>query len=175
MIGPTGCRAYSSEAAMPKLPPPPRIAQKRSGFSSCAGAQHAAVGHDHLGRAQVVEREAVLRHQPAEPAAERQAGDAGLPTTPPVVARPCSCVSRLNSFQSTPPCARAVRARRIDVNALHRRQIDHQAAVDRRPAGDVVAAAAHRDLEAERARQLDGVDDVGDAAAAGDQRPDACR
>ena len=30
--------------------------------------------------------------------------------TPPVVASPCSCVARLNSFQSVPPSARAVRA-----------------------------------------------------------------
>ena len=36
-----------------------------------------------------------------------------------------------------------------------------------RPA-DVVAAAAHRHLEAERAGQLHGIDDVGDAVTAGD-------
>ena len=34
MTGPTGWRLYSSDAAIPKLPPPPRIAQKRSAFSS---------------------------------------------------------------------------------------------------------------------------------------------
>ena len=53
---------------------------------------------------------------------------------------------------------------------LHRRQIDHQAAIGRRAARDVVPAAPHRDLEPERPRQLDGVGDVGGAAAAGDQR-----
>ena len=93
-----------------------------------------------------------------------------LPTTPPVVASPCNCVSRLSSLQRTPPCARTVRARGVHVNALHRRQIDHQALVDRRPARDVVTAAAHRHFEAERAGQLHGIDDVGDAVTAGDER-----
>ena len=36
-----------------------------------------AIGEDEIGRAQVVEREAVLRHQPADAAAERQSSDAG--------------------------------------------------------------------------------------------------
>ena len=42
---------------------------------------------------QVVAGEPVLAHQPAEAAAEREAGDAGLETRPPVVARPKACVS----------------------------------------------------------------------------------
>ena len=46
---------------------------------------------------------------------------------------------------------RARRARRdVDVDALHRRQVDHHAAVDRRPAGHVVPAAADGDFEVER-------------------------
>ena len=36
--------------------------------------------------------------------------------------------------------------------------------------GDVVAAAAHRDLELQRPRQLDGVGDIRRAVAARDQR-----
>src|SRR5438309_134404 len=32
-IGPTACRRYSNEVTTPKLPPPPRSAQNRSGFS----------------------------------------------------------------------------------------------------------------------------------------------
>src|SRR5205823_2990247 len=55
---------------------------------------------------------------------------------------------------------------RIDVNAFHRREIDHEPAVARGPAGDVVAAAADGDFEVQRPRELDGIDDVGDAEAA---------
>ena len=107
--------------------------------------------------------------QPRPPPSVRPAMPV-VPTTPPVVARPWSCVSRLSSFHSTPPCARATCARRVDVDSLHRRQIDHQAVVDRGAAGDVVAAAADGDLEAERARELHGIGDVGRPVAAGDQR-----
>ena len=89
-------------------------------------------------------------------------------TTPPVTARPCSCVSRLNSPQVTPPCARTVRLW-IDVNALHRRQVDHQPAIDGRAPCHVVTAATNRHLEAELAREIDGIDDVGHAAASGNQ------
>ena len=55
------------------------------------------------------------------------------------------------------------------MNALHRRQVDHDAPVDRRASRDVVAAAPHRNLQAELSRQRDGVGDVGGAAAASDQ------
>ena len=47
--------------------------------------------------------------QPRPPPSVRPAMPV-VETTPPVVASPWSCVSRLNSFQVRPPCARAVRA-----------------------------------------------------------------
>jgi hypothetical protein len=58
----------------------------------------------------------------------------------------------------------------IDVDAFHGRQVDHQAAVGHRLAGDLVAAAAHRDLEFPFPGEVDGVDDIGGGQAAGDQR-----
>jgi hypothetical protein len=85
--------------------------------------------------------------------------------TPPVAARPWSWVSRLNRFQVRPPCARAV-----DADAGHWRQVDHHAAVDRRQPGHIVTAAADGDFELLLAGETDRIDDVGDAAAAGDQR-----
>ena len=75
IIGPTWWRVYSSDAAIPKLPPPPRIAQNRSGFSSALARSHTAVGRHHVGSRQVVERKPVLRHQPAESATECQTSD----------------------------------------------------------------------------------------------------
>ena len=80
--GPTGCRRYSSAVTTPKLPPPPRSAQKRSGFSSSLGAHEPAVGGHDLRREQVVGREAVLALEPAAAAAERQAGDPGRRDAP---------------------------------------------------------------------------------------------
>ena len=62
---------------MPKLPPPPRSAQNRSGSDASVTSSTSPVGVDELDGEQVVGGEAVLGHQPAEAAAEREAGDAG--------------------------------------------------------------------------------------------------
>ena len=61
----------------PKLPPPPRSAQNRSGCSLGAGGDEAAVGQHHVGFEQVVDRQAALAREVAEPAAEREPADAG--------------------------------------------------------------------------------------------------
>src|SRR4029077_16003847 len=58
----------------------------------------------------------------------------------------------------------------VHLNAFHRRQIDHEAIVNRRPAGYIVSAAAYRYREAELMGQQHGIDDIGGAATAGDDR-----
>ncbi len=140
------------------------------GVLAGAGAAHAAVGHHHLGRSQVVEREPVLRHQPADAAAKRQAGDARARHD---AAGGRESVQLRLAVQLFPQHA-ALRTHRtsggIDMDALHGREVDHQAGVDRGLPGDVVAAAAHGDLQVQRARQLHGVGHVRRAAAARDQR-----
>ncbi len=170
MIGPTEWRLYSSDAAMPKLPPPPRIAQNRSGFCILTGALDAAIGHHELRRAQVVERQAVLGHQPSQATAERQAGDAGRADDAAGSRQPVHLRFAVQFF----PQHAALRPRgarhRIDVDAFHRRQIDHHAAIDGRPSGHVVTAAADGDFEIERTRQLDRVSDVGRTEASRDER-----
>ena len=59
----------------PKLPPPPRIAQKRSGSSLGVDLENAAVGGHDLGAEQVVDRQTVLAHEVADAAAEREPAD----------------------------------------------------------------------------------------------------
>ena len=59
---------------------------------------------------------------------------------------------------------------RIDVNALHERKVDHHAAVDRGAPRDVLTASPDGDFELLIARHLNGIDDVGQTAAAGDER-----
>jgi hypothetical protein len=58
---------------------------------------------------------------------------------------------------------------RIDPHRAHAGQIDHQAIVAQGIAGDVVAAAAHRQRQAVVAREGDRGQHVGGAAAAGDE------
>jgi uncharacterized OsmC-like protein len=112
----------------------------------------------------------VLRHQPAEPAAECQPADAGGRDR---AAGRRETVQRGRAVEVGPERA-AVRAgglrRRVDVDASHRRQVDHQRVVLDGAAGDVVAAAANRDVETRSAREVHGVDDVCCVGAAGDRR-----
>jgi hypothetical protein len=77
MVGPavtvlTGCRRKVNAVTTPKLPPPPRRAQKQLAVLVGARAHDRAVGEDDLGLEQVVDREPVLAGEVAVAAAERQ-------------------------------------------------------------------------------------------------------
>ena len=67
---------YWNRVTTPKLPPPPRIAQNRSGWWSASTWRSCAVGGHDLGREQVVDGQAVLAHEVADAAAERDPADA---------------------------------------------------------------------------------------------------
>ena len=58
----------------------------------------------------------------------------------------------------------------VDADALHRAQVDHDAAVGRREAGDAMTASPHGDLEVLAARELDRAQHVRDPGAAHDER-----
>jgi hypothetical protein len=58
---------------------------------------------------------------------------------------------------------------RVDVDAFHRRKVDHQAALDCGFPRHVMSAAANRYLQTEVAREVDSVDDIGHPEAASDQ------
>ena len=60
--------------------------------------------------------------------------------------------------------------RRVDADALHAREVDHQAVVAGAEAGAVVAAAAHGEGQAVLAGEVDGADHIGHIDAAGNQR-----
>ena len=79
-IGPTGCSWRWNAVTTPKLPPPPRSAPEQVGVLVGRRGDLAAVGGDHLGREQVVAREAELALEPAAAAPEREPGDAGAST-----------------------------------------------------------------------------------------------
>ena len=63
---------------MPKLPPPPRIAQKSSGSLSRSARTSAAVGGHELDGDDAVRGQAVAAREPAEAAAEGVADDADV-------------------------------------------------------------------------------------------------
>ena len=128
-----------------------------------------AVGGDDGRAAQVVDRHAVAARQPAEAAAEREAGDAGGR----VDAERRRQAVRLRlaievGEQRAGADARGA-ARRVDADRVHRRQVEQQAALGDRVAGDVVAAAANAEQHALLGGEADAGADVVLVAAARDQ------
>ena len=85
--------------------------------------------------------------------------------TPPVVARPWSCVSRLNPFHVESALSAGSSDFGINMHPLHRREVYHYAAVYCRTASDVVTSSAHSNFEVPLARQSYRIDDVSRTAA----------
>ena len=130
--------------------------------------QRRAVGRHELDADQVVAPEAVLGHQPAEPAAERVAGNPGRRDR---ASGHGEAVCVRLAIELTPRHAALGAQRaclRVDVDPRHLRQVDHQSSVRHRSAGDVVAAAANGDPEAARPRERESIHDVRRPAAARD-------
>ena len=132
-------------------------------------AEHAVRG-DHIGRDQVIDREPVLAHQPAQPAAERQTSDAR-------VGDRASCggeSEHLGLAVQFAPEHTALgshrSALRVHTNALHWRHVDDEAAVVGAVARRAVATAAHRDAETMNPREIHRALHIGNAGAARNQR-----
>ena len=146
---------------MPKLPPPPRIAQNRSGFSVALALQRPAVGGDDVRRDQVVDRQPDLRlSQPKPPPRVRPATPV-VELMPSGVASPKRLRRRVELAEGRAGLdARGPRSpRRRGPPFIGDRSIISPPSHDR-VAGDVVATAAHGDREIVLAREANGVSDV---------------
>ena len=157
---PTSWSRYWNLVATPKLPPPPRIAQNRSGWVLGIDAEELAVrGHD-IGGEQVVDREPVLAAEVPDPPAEgdpAQPDRAGVPEP---------------GGQAVGPDRRRVLARGqtrlrpgraacdVDVDGLHVREVEHDGTVDDAVTGGAMATAADGQLEAGLAGERDDGLDV---------------
>ena len=91
-------------------------------------------------------------------------------TTPPVTAKSVQLRLSIEVGPGRPALRPDRPATRIDVNTLHPRQVDHQAAFYDGSSRNIVPPAANREFQAEAASKLDSVDDVRGPAALGDQR-----
>ena len=144
---PTGWSRNSNSTTIPKLPPPPRSPQNRSGCSIGGRAHDVAVRGDDGEGHDVVAGEPVLAGQPAHAAAQRQPADAGVRH----VAGRCGqaeglggAVQRAEHRAALHPGAQRDR---IDGDTVQPGEVDHEPAVWNGEAGDVVAAATHADLQ----------------------------
>ena len=104
----SGCRSYSSDVATPKLPPPPRSAQRRSGsFSAFAVVTAPSAMTTSADRRLSTAMPYLPISHPRPPPSVSPAIPV-VETTPPVVASPWAWVASLNSAQVAPPPARTV-------------------------------------------------------------------
>jgi hypothetical protein len=157
-------RGYDAEVAAAAAQGPEQL-----GVGIVAGRDDLTGGQDHLGRQQVVDGQPIAAHQPALTATQGQARD---PRARDRAAGRCEPKRRGCSIELADEYA-WLRSDRlpdwIDVDALHRRQVDHQSFVGDGLSGDVVAASAYGDLQSLLAAEVDRVDHVCGAKAAGDQ------
>ena len=136
------------------------------------GARHqqVAVGGDDLGGDEAVDREPVLPVEPAAAAAERQPADAGVRQPAARYGEP----ERLRLVVDLAPVGSAAAPRGaplgVDAHAVHRPQVDLEAAVDDGVARDRMAAAPHRDVQVVLARKRESGHDIGGAGTARDER-----
>ena len=113
--------------------------------------------------------EAVLAHQPAEPAAQGKPGysSAGHDATRDRQVVELSLAIELTPRNST--LSTHGQAAGIDVNSLHRGEVDHYPAINSGAASHVVASSANGDLEAKLLRNFDSIYYVRYATASYDE------
>jgi hypothetical protein len=130
-----------------------------------AGHELLALGRHQVDRDQVVDRGAVLSHEPADAAAQGETRDAGVGDDP---ADRRQAVKLRLAVELSPEHAGlgpGGARRRVDPYPLHVREVDHESAVAERVTPDAVAAGADRHRQLALAREANGRDDVGDPAA----------
>ena len=141
------------------------------------GAHGAAVDGEQLDREQVVAGQAELALDPARTTAQGEAGDARRRDAPAGGGEAVGLASRVEVAPGGTTLHGGRASRRIDRDGVHPAQVDRQAAVGEASAGDAVATAADRDLEAalehesKGRRHVLGIPALGDRGRAlGDHR-----
>ena len=134
------------------------------------GMDEPAIGGDDIGRDEVVDAQAVATPEPADPATQGQAADAGVRDEAARRREP----ERLRRRIDVAPGRAALHPRAttfgVHPHAAHPGQVDHHAALPHGVTGDVVAAAADRDRQAVVAGERHGRHDIGLTARPDDHR-----
>jgi hypothetical protein len=134
-----------------------------------ACAEDPPVRHNQIGGAQVVQCEAVLGHQPSDPASERQSGYSGAANYSSRRRKTMDLGLPVELLPQDAALGADDTSPRVHVYALHRRQIDHQTVIERGVPCHIVAAATYSDAEVKRSCKFHRVDDVGDTVTARDR------
>ncbi len=149
-------------AAAPAQPP------EQVGVLGLRGPHDRAVGDHDLARPQRVDRQPHLAHQVADPAAERQPGDAGVADVAAGHRQPEGLALPVDVGVEGAALCRHRPGRRIDDGAPHAGEVEHDAVVHERVSGDAVAAAPHGHGQAAVTRPPQRRGDVAGPLAAGE-------
>ena len=139
---PTGWSRYSKDVTTPKFPPPPRKAQKRSGCSVALAVMTSPSAVTTSADTRLSQAEAVAPHQPADAPTQRQPGNAGVVDRPTRGGQAVHLGFTIKLPPQHAPLGMDATPGRIDANAFHRAQIQHQPAVTGGMAGGVMAPTA---------------------------------
>jgi len=134
-----------------------------------AGRQQPPVRGDHVGREEVVAGEAVLAVEPAETAPEREAGYTGHRDDPEGGRQPEHLRLVVELAQCEPGLGLGGTSGRVDADALHGREVEHQAPVAYRLARDAVSTASDGEQQILSPCEVHAAEHVGHARAADDQ------
>src|SRR5687768_10316920 len=99
----------------------------------------------------------MLAHQEAEASTERQAGDPGAGDSTPGGSQSVLLGGLIEFSPGDTGLNANTAGCRVDANSLHRAQVDHHAIVDDRATGDIMATAAHGDLQIVLDRKIEGI------------------
>ena len=147
------------------------------------GAHEAAVRGDEVDGEQVVEGQPERAHQPAHAATEREARDPCVRHDSHGTDEPVLLRGRVQLGEQRAPADAGGLRLRVDLDAAHPGEVDHDPVVAGGEPGDAVPAAADRDRKILFAAEAEGGDDIVHAARTDDHRrstvdhpvPDAAR
>jgi hypothetical protein len=151
------------EVAAPAAQPPEEL-----GVRALRDVQQPPVGGDDVGADEVVAGEAVLTHQPADAAAQREAGNARRRNEAAGGGQAVRLGLVVDIGPDRPAANRGAASDRVHVDVVHRTEIDHDPAIDGGEAGDAVTAPAHGDGQVVAPGKGDRGEHVGDAGTTDD-------
>ena len=154
----------------PEVPAAATQAPQQLGSLGRARPDDAPVGEHDLGADHVVGAQPVPASQPAHAAAEGEATDPGIADDAARRRESERLGGRVELAPGDATTDRGGAADRIDLDPVDRGQVDDEAVVDVRQAGDVVAAPANCDGQVALAREADRRGHVDGRAGSDDQR-----
>ena len=155
---------------IPKFPTPASQPPKRSGFSSSLALTNSPSAVTTSTLTELVDRQAVLALEPADPTAEGEAREPGVGDDPGWNGESERLRLSVQVAEQDPGLGPCCARCGVHANPFHRPEVDDHPPVAHAQARVAVTAAAHRYELVVLSSEANCGDDVGDTGTAGDQR-----